>query len=312
MDAESGAIEPVVGSQTGREAWGLWYHKNKIFVAGGGPSFGAGIPEIYVYDVATGESIAACAPLSISDLGAFMNDVTVVDGVAYATDSVNGELMAFDVDKAVDGICDVWAVDLPDNFNPVVQDDFGANGVIAYAEGLLVSHEIDGSVWYISDLEGGQAPTFQEVIPDGQAEFADGLTIADDKLYVTRNFADLVAVYQLTFDNDIVGASFLLNIESPLFATPATSAIYDGYIYSANALFASVEDIATPADDTVVAVSLGALAGGSMGGTGMSKLSKSKKGMMSMGRMNSKKTRRRGLSANNHSGLGNDRVFRGS
>lgn len=51
------------------------------FVAGKDPSFGAGTPEIYVYDVATGESIAACgcSPCSKRLFGAFMNDVTVVD-----------------------------------------------------------------------------------------------------------------------------------------------------------------------------------------------------------------------------------------
>ena len=76
-----------------------------------------------------------------------MNDVTVRDGVAYITDSV------MDADDALAGNCNVWEVDLPDNFDPVDFDDFGTNGIVSYGEGLLVSHEIDGSVWYISNLE---------------------------------------------------------------------------------------------------------------------------------------------------------------
>lgn len=72
-----------------------------------------------------------------------------------------------------------------------------------------MSHEVDGSVRQVSKPREGPTPSFQEVIPDAGAEFADGLTIADDdKLYVTRNFANLVAVHQLTVDDDTVRASF--------------------------------------------------------------------------------------------------------
>lgn len=128
INVVTGARTTVVPTQTNRQAWGLWYlsNSNSILVAGGGPSFGEGVPELYQYDVSTGTLLAACAPITLNSFGSFLNDVTVWNNVAYVTDSVNGKLMAVDLaSSSSSSNCDVWEVDLPANFDPESTDDFG-------------------------------------------------------------------------------------------------------------------------------------------------------------------------------------------
>jgi hypothetical protein len=210
MNVVTGERKIVVPTQTNRQAWGLWYlsNSNSILVAGGGPSFGGGEPELYQYDLATGTLLAACAPLTLNPFGSFLNDVTVWNNIAYVTDSVNGKLMAVDLAASSSSNCDVWEVDLPANFDPVVKDDFGANGIAQYKNGLLVGHEIDGSIWYISGHLGrsrhsGDSTStvrHQEVIPNGGALFADGLLVRGNLLYVTQNLENKIGVFRLSYN----------------------------------------------------------------------------------------------------------------
>lgn len=270
IDVLTGATMTIVPAQrANRQAWGLWHYRDAIFVAGGGRSFGDGPaePQVYVYDVTTGTSIANCTPASYNENGVFLNDVTVDEdtGIAYATDSVHGKLMAFDTAATIaTGNCSVWEVDLPTNFDPTGPDDFGVNGVVMYGDGLLVCHEVDGSVWYISDLDTPATPSFQELIPDGGVLGADGLTIQNDVLYITQNLENLISVYALerlemtsnasAASSTSLIATYLGNLTSDEFATPATSAMYKNYIYSTNARFTSFPDIATPTNNTVIGV----------------------------------------------------------
>lgn len=254
IDAITGETKTVVGDQTERQAWGLWYYDEAIFVAGGGPSFNGGKPEVYVYNITSGMSLVNCSPTSLNPFGAFLNDVTVRGGIAYITDFVNGKLMTMNADDAISGTCTVGEVDLPANFDPQGPDDFGANGIVSYADGLLVAHEIDGSVWHITNLNDKSGPDFQEAIPDGGALYADGLDVLDDKLYVTQNLANQIGVFQLQRNGRVLKATLLGNLTSPDYDTPATSALYGGYIYSTNSRFASIPNITAPAENNVVGV----------------------------------------------------------
>ena len=240
LDAISGAIQTVVISDPyqERQAWGLEAYKGAIFVAGGGVSFLGGTAEVYVYDATTGDTITTCGPLSTNNFGDFLNDVTVRNGILYVTDSFNGKLMTLDADEALAGKCIVGEVDLPDPFDPENPDEFGANGVVPYADGLLVSQESDGSVWYIFDLDA-PLPSFEQIIPDSGVMGADGLTIQGNRLYVTQNThtTNRVAVYQLEKIAGSVSATFLGALTSDDFAGPATSTVFGGYVYSTNSQF---------------------------------------------------------------------------
>ena len=263
IDALTGDTVQVVGAQLDREAWGLWYHNHKeegyLFVAGGGPSYGNGIPEVYLYNVSSGKSLAACSLPVVNETGngAFVNDVAVLGGMAYVTNSFSPKLMAVHVACAINGVCLVEELVLPNNFIPADPNDWSVNGVVPYgSDGILICHEIDGSVWYISNLTNGvENPIFQEVIPDGGVPGADGLTISDDKLYVTQNYVNTIGVFQLSMDdNNLLVATLLGNLTSPEFETPATSAVYDGYVYSTISRFVTLPDIATPANNNVIGV----------------------------------------------------------
>ena len=273
VDAVTGDTVEIVGEQEGREAWGLEYYMDDmdeeyLFVAGGGPSYGEGVPEVYVYNVATGETVVACAPLDVNETGhgAFINDLTIVHGMAYITNSFSQKLMVLDVADAIAGNCTVTDLFLPITFVPTGAEDWGANGIAAYSTGennnvgLLVSNEIDGTVTYLGNLQEVLAnisiPSFQEIISPGGALGADGLTVLDENLYVTQNSENMIGVFQLTLDKEtgLLAATKIGNLTSPIFDTPATSAIYDGYIYSTNSRFVSLPDIATPADNNVVGV----------------------------------------------------------
>mmetsp|Transcript_20604 Transcript_20604/g.37224 ORF Transcript_20604/g.37224 Transcript_20604/m.37224 type:complete len:420 (-) Transcript_20604:208-1467(-) len=266
IDALSGETKEIVGEQldanNARQAWGLWHYNNAIFVGGGGLPFGGGTPQVYVYNASDGSPLATCDPLSTNtEFGSFMNDVTVIGSTAYATDSFNNKLMVFDADEAINnGKCVVSEITLPDVFIPNNADDWGPNGLVEYFDGLLVVDEVGGSVYHIGNLDSGDdAPVYQEVIPAGGAVYGDGLNVLDEKLYITRNIADTIDVYQLSITTSGLGdsritANFLGNITSPDYHTPATSALYDGYIYSANSYFATLGNISAPANNTVVGV----------------------------------------------------------
>ena len=220
-----------------------------------GPSFGGGTPQVYVYSATDGTQLATCEPLSINtDFNTtFINDVTVVGSTAYATDSFNNKLMTFDADEAINnGNCVVSEVDLPEAYKAKNEEEWGANGLVEYADGILVVHETGGFVYHIGNLDG-DSPTFQEVILADSVTTGDGLNILGDKLYITMNYKNTIVVFQLEQTGGTISATPLTSITSAHYYTPATSALYCGYIYSANSLFATHE-ISDPANDTVVGV----------------------------------------------------------
>ena len=92
--------------------------------------------------------------------------------------------------------------------------------------------------------------------------YGDALDILDDKLYVTQNFANHIGVFQLQLNGHVVKATLLGNLTSADYDTPATSALYDGYIYSTNSRFEELVNISAPADNNIVGVK-NTFAGGS-------------------------------------------------
>jgi hypothetical protein len=169
-----------------------------------------------------------------------MNDVTVRNGFAFVTNSFHDQLMVMDADEALAGNCVVTEYRLPDAFTPATNETWSANGVAAFANGLFVAHETNGTVWYINVDNVAE----QQIIEDGEVPGADGVAVVDDSfLYVTQNTEDMIAVYSLAFDVLSVEATRLYNLTSDLFATPAVSAIKQGWIYTTNARFYQVEEI---------------------------------------------------------------------
>ncbi|CAB9520154.1 Superoxide dismutase [Seminavis robusta] len=272
IDADTGEQTTAVPPQPdGRQAWGLAYHDDMILVAGGGPNFGGGIPEVYVYDATTGDPIVTCEPISLNetDHGAFLNDIAVLGDVAYITDSFANTIMALNLTLVKQqGNCTVWELYLPDPFIPQNPSDWGANGIVAYefdngVSGLLVAHEILGSVYSVQRIEDdGTPPHYQEIIGEPSSDIppalgADGLLMVDGTLlYVTQNTENQIGVYNLSAQatDGVLSTTPLGVLTSPLFDTPAVSAAYDGYIFSTNSRFVALPEISEEADDNVVGV----------------------------------------------------------
>lgn len=81
-------------------------------VGGGGPLFPPLEAKLHVFDATTGELRASCAP---EGLGVFINDVTVIDGTAYVTDSFVNSIMTVDVEAALNGTCTTSSIALPED-----------------------------------------------------------------------------------------------------------------------------------------------------------------------------------------------------
>ena len=185
--------------------------------------------------------------------------MAVLDGVAYVTNSFSDILMAVDVESALAGNCSVEEIALPNDFVPLASDDWGTNGIAPFefdngVKGLLLSNEIDGTVFSLQ-FPPGDTPRYQKIIGLSMALGADGLNFENDLLYVTQNTANMISVWNMTASDD--GAIFVEQagfITSPDYDTPATSALYGGYIFSTNSRFVEKPDIAEAADNTVVGV----------------------------------------------------------
>jgi len=146
---------------------------------------------------------------------------------------MHDKLMVVDADKAIQGNCGVTEIDLPSVFTPTAGDDFGANGIVQYKDGLLVCDEVDGVVWYIDPNDDSQN---KEIITGVVG--ADGLAMIQNRmLFITNNVDDKIQVYRLTGAGSGIEAEFQRDITSDAYSTAATSAIKYGYIYTANARF---------------------------------------------------------------------------
>ena len=97
-----------------RGSFGLWYSMGAILMCSGGfPDVPNQVePEaLYFFDPITGEKLAACSPEHEAGL---LNDVTVLDGKAYMTDTSNNYITVVDVAAAVnEGACNVSSIELP-------------------------------------------------------------------------------------------------------------------------------------------------------------------------------------------------------
>jgi len=243
VNVETGDIVQLVDSTgfSSRAIVGLWYYNGAIFAAGGGTAFGLE-PMLHVFSGATGDLIASCSP---EVPGGVINDVTVSGTTAYATDSFRNSLMVLDADAALSGDCAVSSIPLPAELFQSVGGEFLANGIIPFANGLLIIqsagvNETEGGALYYLDLTANNELT--EVLPAGTLLGADGLAIADGEttLYITQNVLNLVSAWAMDVIEGQVTATLLGRIVSPLFDSPATTDVSGEYIFSVNARFSSL------------------------------------------------------------------------
>lgn len=110
------------------------------------------------------------------------------------------------------------------------------SGIIPYGNGLLIAQETNGGIYYLDLSDNDEV---SEVIPVGTVEFADGLCLSGETLYVVQNNeAGPVTGWLMALnDDDSVSAFKLGAITSDDFDSPATCGIVGDNVYVTNARF---------------------------------------------------------------------------
>ncbi len=161
-----------------------------------------------------------------------INDVLVTDTAVYCTDSVSTTLYKIPLEN--DGkvfSSTAEKIEMTDfEMNP---EGFNANGLVGDFDGKeLVIINISTGVLYLVDTESGAASPVniqgeEQLFVDGDGLYMDGRT-----LYIMQNFAQKIAVVELS--DDLTQGTFVKNIVSADFAIPTTITGYGNCIYAIN------------------------------------------------------------------------------
>ncbi|CAN8065399.1 unnamed protein product [Agarophyton chilense] len=225
IDFATGFTTTVVPANANRLATGLTARNGSVFVAGGG-IFGVftSPPRMFVYDILSGNTVAACdAPL-----GALVNDVTADDDFAYYTDSFLGKVYMLRL--ATLPQCDLSVLSLPPQLFAPGPPFLTTNGIRRFASGLVVANSNLGSLFFV-DLSTNST---QQITPNDAVVGAGGLELSQDKngsgatLFVAQSTLSIVSIWRLWKTGKDVKARFVQNITYPEFETPGTVALGDG------------------------------------------------------------------------------------
>ncbi|KUO19976.1 SMP-30/gluconolactonase/LRE family protein [Streptomyces dysideae] len=240
-DLRTGEGKVLFAGGTGLISVGLKVddHEGLLYVAGN-----TGVAR--VHDARTGELLVT-HQLSEAT-GHFINDVTLLGGRAWFTDSRAAALYAVPRGGESGAVLTLpltgdW-VQLPDVNN--------ANGVVGTPDGrgLIVVKSTPGELYNVNPKTGHAT----KITLVGQADVVngDGLWRIGRTLYVVQNRLNTVSVWDL--DAKAATATLRKTITDPRFDVPTTAARYGDRLYLVNARFTTTPTPETPYN--AVAVSL--------------------------------------------------------
>jgi len=221
-DIRTGTAAKVVHAPAGRWAVGMKADlaDHLLFVAGG-PT-GAG----YVYDTRSG---AAVASYQFASAPTFINDVALVPGGAWFTDSSRAVLYFVPVSGGVPGAFTTLALS-----GPAAQlgGQFNNNGIQATSDGatLLVSHTAEAAVNLVDPVTGASRPIAGVSVPN-----VDGILLSGRTMWAVQNFDNKITEWQLS--GDLSSGQFHTSLTSPLFEVPTTVARLGDRLVAVNAKF---------------------------------------------------------------------------
>ena len=211
-----------------RGATGIEYDRGRLWVAG------AGFGNARVYNARTGALIReyqfATPP------GTFINDVVVTKKAAFFTDSQRAVLYRVALSKnGAPGAATTIA--LTGEYAHVA-GQFNLNGIVATANGkmLIAVQSVSKKLLLINP--SGVATTIN--IGSYDLVNGDGLLLHGSTLYVVQNFANKVAVFQLS--TDLKQATFVREITDTDFDIPTTIDRAGERLYVVNARFSDGPD----------------------------------------------------------------------
>ena len=229
-DLEAGTAELFIDAPEGRLAIGMAVdrHHGLLFVAGGFTG------QAYVYDLDTGATVATYqftppSPAGVEPPTTLINDVTVVHGGAWFTDSRSAALFFVPVDHD-GGPGESSTLHLT---GPAAEDTggFDLNGIAAACDGetLVVSHAGNGGLFTVDPGTGASVRIAGVSLPG-----VDGIVLAGRDLWAVQN-TDRVT--QVRLDDDLTSGTVVEVITDEDFQTPSTAIRYDGRLAVVNAKF---------------------------------------------------------------------------
>ncbi|WP_436495097.1 SMP-30/gluconolactonase/LRE family protein [Actinokineospora sp. HUAS TT18] len=217
---QRGTAELFIDAPAGRMAIGLKYddRTDLLFVAGGFTG------QAHIYDATTGADVATY------QLGGMINDVVVVRGGAWFTDSFQPNLYFVPVSATgVPGPAQTLTVTGPAG---QLTGDFNLNGIEATANGktLLVAHSANQAIYTVDPTTGASA-----VVAGVNTPNADGIVLSGRDLWVVQNFDNLVTRWRLSAD--LSSGTLTKTITDPNFQIPTTGALHGNDLAVVNAKF---------------------------------------------------------------------------
>ena len=226
-DFLTGEGQILVEPQEGRAAIGLKFDPRSgyLFVAGGPTG------EAYVYDTATGETVAV---LTLSEDPSFINDVVITQDAAYFTNSFQQEIYRVPLERngQLSSTEDVETITLSGDYQ-FTPGAFNANGIAATPNGdtLIIVNSTEGALYNV-DPETGEAT---RIDLGGSVPAGDGILLHGKTLYVVQNRLNQVAVIEL--NSDFTAGTIVETITSERFRVPTTIARFGSSLYVVNARF---------------------------------------------------------------------------
>jgi len=210
--------------------------KGRLWVAGGADG------DAKVVNTRNGRVLARYDFVGASTAPSFVNDVVLLKGAAWFTDSQRGVLYKVAPVKGRPAQARVRTVPLSGAWNQV-PIEFNANGISTTPDGraLLVVQSVTGRLFKVNPRNGRAALV-------GLRGYAltngDGLLRKGRILYVAQNRDNKVAVFRLTRRGNF--GRLVRTLRSPGFDVPTTIARHRSHLYLPNARFTTTP---TPTTD---------------------------------------------------------------
>jgi sugar lactone lactonase YvrE len=232
-DLRTGSRAELAPGETGRVSVGIAYEasRNRLWVAGGGPGFNAGIGDVRVYDASSGALLATFL-LRPGDVGA-LNDVAITHDAVYVTDSFKAQLVVIPLpaDGSLPSEDAATLLPVTGDFIQTAPPAPNLNGIVAKGSVLLVAQTSTGKLFSVDPDTGiaNEVDLGDEVLLPGP----DGLELRGDTLYVVGG--GVVTVVRL--GARLASGVVLGEITDPGLDVPSTATVAAGRLWVVNARF---------------------------------------------------------------------------
>jgi hypothetical protein len=231
-DLRTGSSAVLAPGASGRVSVGIAYEaaRNRLWVAGGGSGFNAGVGDVRVYDASSGELLRTFLPPG--PVGA-LNDVAITHDAVYVTDSFNAQLVKIPLpaDGSLPSTNSATLLPVTGDFMQTPPPAANLNGIVAKSGVLVVAQSSTGKLFRV-DPDTGVATKIN--IGNVTLGGVDGLELQGRTLYAVRN-TNLVTVVRL--GSQLATGTVLGDITDPGLDVPTTATVAAGRLWAVNARF---------------------------------------------------------------------------